>query len=85
MVVRPQHRVEPVDFVAEQLFAQVRRGIDQDALARIVLDHDGHARATVLWLGRIAGTPVAAHPRHPGRGAAAEHQHPHAAALVNRR
>ena len=85
MIVRPEHRVDPVDRIGEQLLAQVGRGIDQQPVAGLALDQDRHTGAAIFGLGRVAFAPIIADPRHPGRRSRTEHQQLHSPALVNKR
>ena len=76
--------VDLADAGVQALPAQVRAGIDQDALTPC-LDEDGTAAATVARVGRAADGAVAADLRHARGGAAAQHRYAHAAALANSR
>ena len=60
----------------EALLAQVRAGVDQDALA-LRLDVDRAAAAPVARVGRAADGAVAADLRHARGGAAAQDGHAH--------
>mmetsp|Transcript_6994 Transcript_6994/g.11294 ORF Transcript_6994/g.11294 Transcript_6994/m.11294 type:complete len:278 (+) Transcript_6994:98-931(+) len=69
------HPVKPSDALIQQLVAQVRRGVDQDArfAARTCALHQkGTALPPVLGIARIAIPPMSAQSRHPTRGAAAQ-------------
>ena len=84
VVVSPEYAVDPADVVAEQLRAQIGRGVDQQPLAAVALDQDRDAGAAVLRLVRVALAPIGADPRHSGRCAGAEYDQLHAAlAFVN--
>src|SRR5690606_187386 len=83
VVVRPEHRVDLVDAIVEELLTQVGRGIDKQPLARVAFDDNRDPCAPVLRLVGIALSPVVAEPRHAGRSAAPEHEELHAAALSN--
>ena len=71
-----EHAVDPIDAGVEQLLAQVRRGVDQDAGAAAVggraLDQDGAAPAPVLRIGGVAMAPAEPGTRHAAGKAAAE-------------
>ena len=41
--VRPEHRIDPINFVVQQLHSQIWRGIDQQAAAGVAFNHDGDA------------------------------------------
>lgn len=73
------HRIEPPDACVQQLAAHVGGGVDQDggrACLRHPLHKDRAAAAGVLGLIRVASAPVAADPRNPAGGAAAQYGHP---------
>jgi hypothetical protein len=57
MVMGQQHGIEPADAGGQQLFAQIRAGIDQDGVAS-VLDQQRHPAPTVFRVVRVAGTPI---------------------------
>ncbi len=71
-----EHAVDPIDAGVEQLLAQVRRGVDQDAGAAAVggfaLDQDGAAPAPVLRVGGVAMAPAEPRTRNAAGKAAAE-------------
>src|SRR5829696_8687706 len=73
--MREQDGVKASHAGLEELFAQVRRGIDQDggrpALSR-ALDEDGTAPAAVLRVVGIAGAPAGADAGHAARRAASQ-------------
>src|SRR5262249_4632418 len=85
-----QHAVEPVHIGVQQLFAQVRAGVDKYAghLAGAVasLDQHGAASPPVFWIGWIAFAPAECGPRHAARGTAAKNgeRQRHAARAVSR-
>src|SRR5262249_36768414 len=61
MFVRVEHGISPIDLGVEQLFAQVRRGIDQhagDAIAVAALDQKRRPPAAVLRIVGIAYAPA---------------------------
>ena len=62
-----EHRVDPIDVSVEQLLAQIRRGIDQDAghaRAGAPLDQERGAATAVLGIIWIAVTPTERWTRH---------------------
>ena len=90
VLVAQQHAVEPVHTGIEQLFAQVGRGVHQDAGAAAIgcgtLDQDGAAPAAIFWIFRIASAPSGTGPRHAAGEAAAQNgdRIAHAAAAESR-
>src|SRR5688572_1532544 len=85
VIVRPEHRVDPVDPGGQQLAAQVGCGVDQDPRPVVAFDDDRNAAAAIFWLCRVAQAPIVSDLGHPGRGARAQHDELHAAALPNSR
>ncbi len=70
MVVRVPDGIERRDIGGEQLVAEIRRGVDQDAgdaLVRFLLHQHRAAPAAVLRIGGITRTPVIADARHAAR------------------
>jgi carbon-monoxide dehydrogenase small subunit len=71
MTVGEQHAIQATDTCRQQLFAQIGRGIDQDASAGI-LDQDGGAPAAIARLLGVASPPADADARRSGGRAAAK-------------
>src|ERR1700731_4121578 len=71
-----QDSVEPADATVEQLFAKIRRHVDEDlgrgAILATPLDKKRAAPAAVFWIVGIAGAPALADARNPPGGSAAE-------------
>src|SRR5205814_1156524 len=72
------HAVQPVDVGIEQLLAQIRRRIDEDARRCAVgdvaaFDQDRAPPTSVLRIGGIAPAPPLPHARHAARRAAAQY------------
>src|SRR6202023_3952792 len=71
-----QDGVEPADAEPEQLFAKVRRHVDEDlrrgAVLAGALDEDRTAPAPVFGIIAIAGAPPLADARNPAGGSAGE-------------
>src|SRR5215468_3256315 len=87
-----EHRVEVIDLGADELLAQVRRGIDHDtgdAVSRSALRQQRAAEAAVLRVVGIAAAPAECRARYAGGRAAAEdrqrQRHAVAGTLENRR
>ena len=75
VLVRVEHRVDPIDVGVEQLLAQIRRGVDQhpgDAGAVAALDQQRGAAAAVLGILRVAVAPAEPGARNAAGRAAAE-------------
>src|SRR5215475_6317523 len=76
MFMSIEHRVEVIDAGIEQLFAQVRRGIDQHAgLAAVrgrAIDQDRAPPPSVLGITGIASAPPGPRPRHAAGKAASQ-------------
>src|SRR4051794_40942849 len=76
VLVSNQHAIEPIDLGIEQLAAQVRRGVDEQARYSAVLgdllDEQRASSAPVLGIARVASTPAKRDPGNAHRGAAAE-------------
>src|SRR3990167_6341814 len=85
VIVRPENAVDPVDVVVEQLLPEVGRCIDEQPGSVIALKHNGNARTAIARFGRIAGAPVIANARNPGRGTRTEYDQFQDPALPNSR
>src|SRR5262245_44039021 len=75
MFVAVEHAVQPIDIGIDELLAQIRRGVDQDAGdagAVTSLDQERRPPAAVLRIVGIASAPTQRGPRHAGGRAAAE-------------
>jgi len=79
--VGQKHRVDVRYPLAQHLFAEVRRGVHQDAPAP-ALDQDGSAGSLVVPVGGIADLTVAADHGNAGRRARAEDGNFHVSDLV---
>src|SRR5580704_14058373 len=84
MVVREQHRVDPVDAIGDQLHPHLGRLVDQDTCAPIGLDHGSNARSTVPGIGRPAHRAVAPDHRHAKTGPRAEKRELHTVSTFSR-
>ena len=71
MFMGPDNAVEPIDTSIQQLFADVRRGVNQH-LCLFVFHKDGTAATAVFLLLRVTGAPFITNARNPARGAASE-------------
>src|SRR5690606_18510662 len=70
-----EHAVEMGDLGVEQLFAQVRRGVDEHARCRFAAEAFDEQRAAAPAVLRVRGVtraPARSEPRYPRRGAASE-------------
>src|SRR5439155_4966479 len=81
VVVREEHRVDPVDAGSDELQAELGWGIDEDARARIALDHGADAGAAVAGVRGPAYVAPAAQLWHAERGSRAEERQPHATSI----
>ena len=87
MIVGPEDRINTMDFIVEELGAQVRGRIDENASTGIAFQKNRHPCAAVLRLIWIAKAPVrtvfAPKPGNTGRRSAAENNGLHAEAFLN--
>src|SRR3712207_4646421 len=82
MIVSPDDGADVAQASVQQLFAEVRAGVDEDTGVALA-DEDGDAAAAVFRLVRVAQAPVVADARNAGRRATAENAEAHQAALLN--
>src|SRR5690606_27578 len=80
VIMPPQHGIDPVDVIIEELLAHVRGCVDQYPPAFVAFDEDGNACPPISRLIGIALAPVISDPRHSGRSARPEDYDPHEAA-----
>ena len=66
VVMGPEHGINAVYPVGQELLAEISGSIDQDSLACTAFHDNGCPGPAVPGLSRITLTPVIADPRHPG-------------------
>ena len=81
----PEHAIQSVNPVIEQLLPQISRCVDEYPGAVIAFNDDGNTRSTIARFIGVAITPVVADPWHASRRAGAEHDQLQNLALLNRR
>src|SRR5206468_640089 len=67
-----QHRIQAADIFADCLFAEIRRGIDQNRAAAVFNEY-GWPGAPVARIGRMADRAIATDGRHAHGRAAPQH------------
>jgi hypothetical protein len=73
MIMGPDHRIDPVDIIIDELIPQIRRCIDQNARSRAFYQ-DRDTASPVFRLVGITITPVIANSGHARRSPASQYR-----------